>query len=363
MTRGAAIALSVLGALGVFLTAAFLIALSWFDPTLGGLRPHAVFGNLKTYSLPELVALSDDPVVDAVLIRDEYHEKQGASGWFALTGAQLQNEELRFGFAGALDYNPTIFVSGPKSCGVGQPRKAIIALEPSRAKGGFVGRSTCTRPKMDLREVIEQATPVERHVWSDVPQSKYLELRRQVLAKPNSGVLLGPINRKLDAAPFERRVLLPVVQESPAWPIYKIRNAISEQIAALVMPEGVTATAGYVQLTYSDQDGAEKVFLKSGEDALAITGGRMFQPYASFRCSQAAKAFCNEVTADWVTPELNKRSLTAADIDRLLGTAVLIEGAAQANYLTPEALRRSAAYVAPLTETRVSFAFYKLMAP
>lgn len=361
MSKGWTIALTVLGAMTVLALGAVMLLIASLDPTLRGLRPHAVYDDLKTYSVPTLASLTEDPQFEAILIRDEWYEKDGASGWFALTGESLRDDSLRFALRGALDYNPVIFVSGPKSCGVGQPRKAIIALEPSRQDAGFAGRSTCSRPKMDVQALISRATPVERHVWSEVPQSKYLELRKRVLTNPDSGVLLGPIGRKIDEVPYTRRINLPVMVDSQERPGYKTTGQLRDHLKTLSLPNGVSASVSYNSLYGSTSDVLHVVYVNREGSLLALEGLKLLQPFVEFRCTESAKAYCAGLTADVLPRKLNTRRLTAEQVDALLASASQANDTEHKGHLTVDEFKRSSMSLGPLRETRVSFAFYKLL--
>lgn len=351
-----------LGTVAVVLAGVVFFFLLDLDPTLRGLRPHATFDNLKTYSARDLSNLTSDPGYEAILVRDVWHSKGAASGWFALTGDDLNEESLKFSIRGDLDYNPTIFVSGPKRCGgTGQPAKAIIALEPNRTEGGFTGRSTCTRAKMNLAALIERATPLERHVWDQVPQSKYLELRARALSGDESGVLLGPINRALDAQPYQRRIYLPVFRESEDKKAYEIASDLRDFEKTLALPDGVSAQSSYITFGHIGHGGIQMMHIKSDGVVRTLQDLKLYHPFVAFRCSEAAKSYCEGLTAGLIPPELSAHAMTSQALEALAAKATPAENQELDHFLSLDDQPLTEVYLPPLNETRVSFEFYKLL--
>ena len=133
-------------------------------PNYYGLRPHAVDDNLATHELRDLTALAQHGPVTGILTYDAWYKgRDGATGWFVLQRGAF--EGVSFKVNGDLD--PALakpFGASPRRCNkTPHPEKMIRAIEPERARSGFLGRSTCRRAKLDMAEVIAASTPALRH--------------------------------------------------------------------------------------------------------------------------------------------------------------------------------------------------------
>jgi hypothetical protein len=154
--------------LAVLTGIALSLAVAFAPPTLYGLRPHAVTAGLDTHTTGGLIALAENGPVTGILTYDAWYKRtQAGSGWFLMPAPQMPDAPeggVAFAVNGLLDPALSkLFGSAPRRCNrTPMPEKMIRAIEPDRKGGGFLGRSTCTRHRMDLDDVIAASLPATR---------------------------------------------------------------------------------------------------------------------------------------------------------------------------------------------------------
>ncbi|MBU2982345.1 hypothetical protein KO498_11055 [Lentibacter algarum] len=357
MSRGWKVALSIFGVFAVVLLACFMMIVAAFDPTMMGLRPHAVRDGLTEYTTQDILDLGKE-AEPHILLRDVWYQRRGKSGWFVLTPKALAAKPLPFALRGELDVVvPKIFQTGPKNCGqTNQPAKAIILHEPERQNSNFVGRSTCSRGKMDINGVIEAAQPVARRVWWDVAQSTYLEQR--AMAAKDASYLVGPIGQSVDPQPYKRELFLPPVDRSTT-DIYAVSRKLEKQLDALPLPYGVSTHHLSRSLSIRTKDGGNAVFFTDGNSTYKLDNVEIQQSSVVFSCSPEAIAYCEDLSAE----ELSKSIPNGAGVNHLSFermTKEIVE-LPQVVSLSLAHLRSVKARLGPMSETIVSFSSYQIL--
>lgn len=190
-------------------------------PNYYGLRPHAVKAGLEKHDLRDLTSLGAYGRITGILTYDAwYKDREGQTGWFLLPAAKARN--IAFKVDGPLDPQlAEVFGAPPRRCSnTSLPEKMIRAVEPDRTQSGFLGRSTCTRSKMDISEVIA-ASDSARHQTALMSHADLLAFDARadpLLVRDNVRVWPTPYA-------YRRTITLPVVWQSQGErPLFSISD-------------------------------------------------------------------------------------------------------------------------------------------
>ncbi|WP_298863552.1 hypothetical protein [uncultured Sulfitobacter sp.] len=283
------------------------VMLAFGGPNYYGLRPHAVKAGLDSHDLSDLTALAQYGPVSGIISYDAWYEgRNGLTGWFLLPIDQA--EDLEFNVNGQLD--PTLaayFGAPPRRCkGTGLPEKMIRAVEPERNQSGFLGRSTCTRSKMDIRDIIAASSPAQRHETA----MTHAEL---LAFDDRANPLMIRDNVRLWPTPYAyyRTITLPIIWQSqdrrPHFGISDLRQKATE-LAEHLNREGHVGVRMQMQEWYpryfSDAEPHLLPLVRENKTVL-ITGIRFARLSFVVLCASNARADCDAVEVSQLRTDID----------------------------------------------------------
>lgn len=223
-------------------------------------------------------------------------DRNGNTGWFLLPIKDAQR--IEFNINGALDPSlAAAFGSSPRRCnGTVRPEKMIRAVEPAREKSGFLGRSTCTRSKMDIGNVIAASRPAirieEKMTYEQL--MKFDALRDPLVQRDNVRVWPTPYA-------YHRTLSLPLVWQSlnirPDFLFSDLRRLASDLADTLNTEDGVGVrlqTQEWYPRHVTDTLSQHLSILR-GDETIMLSGIRFMRFDFVILCAPDAHAACDAV--------------------------------------------------------------------